>query len=119
MTFQYLASPYSDEDPLIREKRYLDAFEALLALEDKSIVVYSPIIHFHPLAKLYKKSGDASDWAWHNIPMIQASSGLIILMLPHWGTSVGVSQEIKWAKEFEKPIQTLDPLLDWELEVLK
>ena len=118
MTFQYLASPYSHEDPLTREKRYLETLKGLLALGDKGIVAYSPIAHFHPMAKLYSMESQANDWAWHNIPMIKASSGLIILMLDHWGTSSGVSQERQWAKEFGKSIQTLDPD-GWVLEAIK
>jgi len=115
MTFQYLASPYSDEDPMVREKRYLDVVEALLILQTKGIVAYSPIAHFHPLSKLYRSATEANDWTWHNIPMIQASNGLIILMLPYWGTSSGIDQEREWAAEFKKPVQFLDPD-DWGLE---
>jgi len=118
MTFHYLASPYSDEDPLVREKRYLEALEGLFKLSEKGIVAYSPIVHFHPLSKIYSIPGEANDWTWHNIPMIQASDGLIILMSYHWGTSTGIDQERMWAKEFRKSIETLDPD-GWVLEVLK
>jgi len=109
MTFHYLASPYSHEDPLVREERYLKALQTVDKLKELNIAAYSPIVHFHDYSKIYRTSTDAGFYNFHNLAMIMASSGLIILTPPYWGISVGVTGEINWAKEFKKPIQLMDP----------
>jgi len=109
MTFQYLASPYSHEDPFIREERYLKALWAVDELLKSETVAYSPIVHFHECAKILNSSRTADFYRFHNLAMLKASSGLIILTLPYWGISEGVASEIDWAKELDKPIQLMAP----------
>lgn len=108
MNYQYLASPYTDPNFFIQEQRYLKVLEAMYRLTLAGKPAYSPVIHFHELAKMVRLSGRSDFWDWHNRPMLVHSSGLIILKLPGWGTSTGVCQEIGWAEEFHLPVVLMD-----------
>lgn len=45
----YLASPYSHDDPAVRDKRYQLALRATEHITSLGYVVFSPIVHSHPL----------------------------------------------------------------------
>lgn len=60
----YLASPYSDPDPAVREQRYEAACAATVAMLRAGHVVFSPIVHSHPLVAY----GLPTDWAfWQRV----------------------------------------------------
>lgn len=97
MSFIYLASPYSHYNIDVMQKRYEDAVTATVKLLKANITVFSPIVHFHPLALLHDLPKDADFWLQHNLPFLKASCGLYVLMLPGWQESKGVAKEIKIA----------------------
>lgn len=107
--FYYLASPYSDPDPMVREHRYLAAAAALKVLLANRIWTYSPIVHCHELSKLWSLPGDAAFWQEYDAAMIRACCGLFILRLEGWHTSVGVTAERKLATELGKSITYIMP----------
>lgn len=107
--YKYLASPYSDPDPLVREQRYLAAATALHTLLDNRIWTYSPIVHCHELAKLWGMPTDAEFWKEYDAAMIAGSNGIFVLRLEGWAKSVGVTGEIKLASELNKSITYLMP----------
>jgi len=117
MTYSYLASPYSDPDPAVVEFRYIEVLKALDRLCRPRAsrtglvrtVAYSPIAHFHSVAKMYDLKGAASNWDWHNKPMLESSADLVILLLPGWNLSAGILKERTWAKEFNLSVKTMDP----------
>lgn len=105
--FYYLASPYSKQPS--HEEAAQAAARATVRLMQRGITAYSPIAHTHHIAKLDGHPPEASFWHRHNVEMIRASSGLIVLLLEGWETSAGVAAEIREAKLFEKPIRHLAP----------
>lgn len=107
--FKYLASPYSDPDPMIREQRYLAAASALQTLLSNKIWAYSPIVHCHELSKLWGLPSDAEFWRDYDAAMIRASDGIFVLRLDGWAKSIGVTGEIKLASELNKSITYLMP----------
>lgn len=98
--YLYLASPYSDPDPMVRERRYLAAAEALQTLLQNRLWTYSPIVHCHEVAKIWDLPRDAKFWQDYNHAMLEGSRGLFVLRLPGWDKSLGVKDEIKHAREF-------------------
>ena len=106
MKLAYLASPYSDPDPTIREARFAAvAKEARSLIENLNpphnfrLVVYSPIFHWHSIANKFGLPVDAEYWRQCNEEVLSRCDELIILMLDGWSESVGIKAEIDFAKK--------------------
>lgn len=99
MSFIYIASPYSHEDPAVREERFaaVSAFTAELVRE--GTVAYSPIAHSHPLAVKYGLRGDFRFWMHQNYGMLCKASRMLVLCLDGWNDSDGVQAEIAFAEQ--------------------
>jgi NTP pyrophosphatase (non-canonical NTP hydrolase) len=101
----YLASPYTKyihgyEDACYRVK--------LLTTEllRYQIPVWSPIVYTHQLVE-HGLPIEATNWRFLNEPMTHFCTGCIIYMMQGWEESDGISQEIDWFTENEKPIEYL------------
>ena len=103
----YLASPYTHEDPFIREERYLRAAKVTIDFLKKQMWVYSPIVHCHELAKFGGLPVDADFWRDYNFAMLKKSDKLIILRIQGWDTSKGVHGEKNEAERLGIPYEFL------------
>lgn len=99
MTYLYLASPYSSPDPSIRDRRASEALAATAWLLQMKRWVYSPIVHCHELAFVHELPTDAEYWQEYNHALLERSKGLLVLLAEGWESSVGVGEEIRYAKE--------------------
>jgi len=102
----YLASPYSDPDPAVREQRFQAACRAAAALIRSGRVVFSPIVHSHVLVQ----HGLPTDWAfWQQVDreQLERCDDVVVLMLAGWEESAGVQAEIRMAREMGKPVRYL------------
>lgn len=115
--FEYLASPYTDPDPLIREMRYIRTAEVVTVLLRCGIWVYSPIVHCHHLSQVWGLPHDAAFWAAYDRAMIVASKGICVLRLEGWAKSAGVKGEIQLAIELGKRITYMSGDLNAEAAV--
>jgi len=100
----FLACPYSDDDPLIREKRCHIASRVAGHFIKLGFIVYSPISHSHPIALVTKLPIDASYWERHNRSMIEWADHILVCNIKGWTLSKGVKAEIRLAKSLHKPI---------------
>lgn len=107
MTFIYIASPYSDPDEKVRETRYLQASHYLSFLLSRRQWAYSPIVHCHNMAKVFRLPTDAAFWAEYNFAMLEAAREMHVLQLKGWERSVGVSHEIAFCRTREKTVTTI------------
>ena len=104
----YLASPYSDPDPGVREARFRAACRAAAELMRAGHVVHCPVVHSHPLTAF----GLPTDWSyWERCDreFLRRCDEVVVLTLDGWQGSVGVQAEIRLAAELAKPISFLDP----------
>ena len=104
----YLACPYSDPDPTVREARFQAACRAAAALMRAGHVVLCPVVHSHPLTAF----GLPTDWSyWEHCDreFLRRCDELVVLTLDGWRASVGVQAEIRLAAELAKPVSFLDP----------
>jgi hypothetical protein len=109
----YLASPYSHPSEIIRHRRYLIVSEFVWqTMQEKNICLFSPIVYCHEFSRLYKAPTDAGFWTWFNLRMFDCCDELWILSLSGWQTSIGVTEEIRWAEEAQKPIRLVEPPRD-------
>ena len=99
----YLASPYSHDDPRVRDARYEAACEHVVLMLREGRLVYSPIVHSHALARR-GLPGDWPFWEAHDRVMLGWSGAVEVLQLPGWETSEGVLAEIAIAARLGLPV---------------
>lgn len=102
----YLASPYSNKLPEVRQQRF-EATRAFVATKLKEHVeaIFSPIVYCHEMAALYNFPTDAAFWETFNYGFVVRSSRIWVLTLDGWEQSVGVNLEIQWAKDLNLPVE--------------
>ncbi|MCY2986432.1 MAG: DUF1937 family protein [Planctomycetota bacterium] len=104
----YLAMPYSNPDPAVREVRFQAACRATAELMRAGRTVFSPVVHSHPLTAF----GLPTDWSyWERCDreFLRRCDEVVVLMLDGWTQSVGVQAEIRLAAELAKPVSFLNP----------
>lgn len=105
-TVIYLAAPYSDPDPAVREQRFVAVSRVAAELVRAGQHVFSPISHSHPIA-VHGIRGDWSFWAPFDRRLLAICDEVVVLMLDGWRESVGVQAEIELAIEMDLPIRYL------------
>jgi nucleoside 2-deoxyribosyltransferase len=104
----YLASPYSHPDAAVRAARFEAACAHASAMLREGELVYSPIVHSHPLAER-GLPGDWAYWAEHDRRMLSACTALLVLALPGWEESRGVAAEVGMARDLGLPVRFVAP----------
>lgn len=105
----YLASPYSHDDSSIKELRYQQAIKAAGYLIDRSIHVFSPIVHSHPITVNRNLPGDWNYWREYDEFMIRSFDMLYVLCEDGWKESAGVDAEMGMAITLNKPVFYMIP----------
>ena len=105
----YLASPYMHEDARVRQWRYEMALRHAAKLLNEGTHVLSPIVHSHNIALMYDLPKDWTFWKPIDYAYIAASRGVIVLKLPGWTESEGITAETKIARDLGRPVQFGDP----------
>lgn len=100
----YLASPYVDEDDQEMEDRYKEVCNAVATLIDKKVFVYSPIVMFHPIAKIYDLPKGHTFWAKLNEDVLSKCDYMLVLRLDGWKKSKGIADEILFCQENDIPV---------------
>jgi len=100
----YLACPYWDEDPLVREARFRQVNYAAGVLMRAGYVVFSPISHSHPISE---ETGwkPEYDWLEQDFQFLMWADEVWVLQLDGWAKSLGVGQELEWAEYAGKRIE--------------
>ena len=105
----YLASPYSDRDPDVREGRYRAACAVAAVLSARGDLVFSPVAHGHGIAL---SGGLPVSWEHGerlDLRMLASCDSLTVLCVAGWSESVGVAAEIAFARELGLPVLLVDP----------
>ena len=100
----YLATPYSDPNPEVQEKRFREVNKVAAQMMGKGLHVFSPISHCHPIALAGDLPKDWKFWEAYDKVMLQACTKLVVLMQEGWQRSTGVANEIKIAIELGIPV---------------
>ena len=101
----YIASPYSHPTPEMRQQRANEA-TGFVAWAMKQGVMYpiSPIAHSHEASVRCDLPTDAAWWQAYNHALFAACGSCCLLALHGWRESVGVAQELRWARNYDKPL---------------
>lgn len=105
MSYFYLAGPYS-EAPETNYQKHLEVTHRLLV---KGLMVFSPIVHCHVIAKEFDLPGEFEFWRKYDTSMISKSSGLLIMRSFGVERSAGVKMEIKIARDHNVLLFDLNP----------
>lgn len=116
----YLASPYtpkgSDAETttrriLTRADRYAFVADATAALfcRHPHWNVFSPIVHSHPL-HTRGLDGDWTFWRRVDTQFLRLSCRVVVLQLPGWAESTGVTAELEIARKLGLPIYYCHPI---------
>lgn len=106
----YLGSPYTDPDKSIREQRFVEASKAAAHFINNGFLeVFSPIAHFHPIAKHGGLPGSWDFWKKIDEIYLGISKEFWILTLDGWKESEGLAGEAEISRNFCIPIRLVDP----------
>ena len=104
----YLASPYTHSDLLVRESRFGAACLATAEMVRGGDVVFSPIVHGHPLVR-YGLPINWDYWERFDREYLRRCDEMVVLMLDGWRESRGVQAEVDLAIDMDLPIRYLPP----------
>jgi hypothetical protein len=101
MNYVYLAAPYTDENPAVRELRYSMTNQFAARLMEAGFSVFSPISQSHEIARYLPPAllMDHDHWMRMDLPILSRAQLLVVLKLPGWEKSRGVDAELRHARE--------------------
>ena len=99
----YLAQPYTDPRPEIRNYRYDAALKVTADYTRLGFLIYSPIVHYHNVAVRHNLPGDFQFWRQLNFEALERCSEIWILPLEGWEKSLGLRAEIREAARLNLP----------------
>ena len=105
----YLATPYSHEDPAIRQERFEVVNRVAASLMLAGEHVYSPISHTHPIALAGDLPKCWDFWQEFDRLMLSKCYKMLILRQEGWQESEGVKAERGIARELGIPVEFIDP----------
>lgn len=107
----YLASPYSDPDPNVRQSRFMDICRYAGDCMLKGEFVFSPIAHSHPIAVLHLDIPEQGWDFWGPIcrKQLGLASKMRVVKLDGWDKSVGIAGELEIAKELGLEVEYAMP----------
>jgi hypothetical protein len=106
---EYLGLPYSSADPFIEDWRAEISNMVAVDLTKQGRIIFAPISAWHHLARKYKLPGTFEYWLRLDEEFIKVSKKLLIITLPGWRESTGVTEEIKLAHKYYVPVKYIDP----------
>lgn len=99
----YLAIPYSHPDPTVREERFRLANIAAATLLNAGEQVFSPISHSHPIAEAGGLPTGFEYYEAFDMAILGICKNLVLLMIPGWSESKGVTAELEMARRLGIP----------------
>ena len=98
----YLAAPYSSPNPRIIEQRMEQVSRAQALLIKQGLMIVTPL-SAHYLLKYQDLPGDWAYWKEYSTLLLTACDTLILLPLPGWQESIGVTAELELARQLDLP----------------
>lgn len=110
----YLAQPYTSHYPLpemrevVMQARYEDGVAATAWLMTQGYVPFSPIAHSRSIALIHDLPHGWDFWRHQDLNHIAACDEVLVLAIPGWRESAGVTAEIQFAHDCEIPVRYLN-----------
>ena len=96
----YLASPYSHPSDELKNLRYEAVNRVGAILCKRNLIIIEPIAMCHMKSLQYDLPTGYEYWKTRDRTFVKLSDGgVIVLAIPGWRESVGVSDEVQYARE--------------------
>lgn len=107
----YLAVPYTHKNERVMQERFELVTRAAGWLTEKyGWTVFSPITHSHVIHKLCPGvPGDWQTWQKIDYDFMDCSCRFVVLTVPGWSQSIGVTAERAYAEKLNLPIWRMKP----------
>ena len=106
----YIASPYSDPDVEVRNKRTLEVTKYAGFLHGRGDIAISPIVYGHALVRVTPTLGeDIYSWERFCKALLSKCTSIDLLMLEGWKDSLGIKMELKKAKVLGMCVRFIRP----------
>lgn len=109
ISYLYLASPYTHNNPKVQDSRCEAVVIATRTLLVRKIKVFSPIVHGMPIFQDPSVPRDFEFWKDLSLCMVANCKNFAILELEGWEVSVGVQAELELAKTLQKTTFRIHP----------
>jgi hypothetical protein len=106
---EYLAIPYTDDDEAVRDFRAAVSDIIFADLSNQGRYIYAPISSCHHVAKKYRLPTTWEFWKNMCEAYVSICKTFIIVTLPGWETSTGVTAELKIAERCGIKVEHIDP----------
>jgi hypothetical protein len=100
----YLATPYSDPDPEVKNQRWHQAMWAMSVLAQHKIPCYCPIAAWHPVALEFNLPGDHEFWWAQDKEFMDACREGWVVKFPGWDSSRGIKAEREYLSALHKQV---------------
>lgn len=102
--FDYLASPYTHPERKVVIDRFLAARNYLIWAFAADQPTYSPIVHWHHIASSEALPSEFEHWLVQDDAMVKSARQILVLDIPGWKESRGVTHEIAVGLSLSLPI---------------
>jgi hypothetical protein len=100
----YLASPYSHTEHKVRIERFHRIAIVAAELMKSGYFLFCPITHTHPINEAGVNNPGWEFWCKYDCCMLDRCQELWIADMEGWNKSVGVTAEIQYMMEANKPV---------------
>lgn len=100
----YLASPYTHAEKSVMKERAFASMKGSIELFKHGIFSFAPIAYNSPWEEVEKFAPNFEVWEEFDKAYVERCSGVIVLMIDGWDRSIGVTEEIRFAKELNIPV---------------
>jgi len=104
----YISGPYTDPDPLVRGNRERQLTQAAATFAKYGHIVYSPITHSAPLARMGVKLTH-EQWIEFDRPFMELCTRCVVVKLFGYDRSEGVQAEVEYFTKLHKPVLFVIP----------
>ena len=115
----YLACPYNDPDPAVKDDRVEISTRAEENLIGRGMTVFNPLRNSRGI----DAARTEAEWREYDTAFLERSDGIVVLKVKGWDESEGVAAEIAHALSADLRIWTITPhfdecggLYDWHID---
>jgi hypothetical protein len=110
MSYYYLSNPYNGSPWEMRERAQAAA-EAVATLLRNGVHAWSPIVHNHAMMAVtgFTLAERRELLLPYDFTLLRAAKAMLVLTLPGWKESFGVTKEIELCAELGKSVTYLAP----------
>ena len=105
---EYLALPYSHKSERVMVERAAISDFIFAELSKEGRVIYAPISSCHYIARTHGMPTDWRFWGLMGREFMMVMDRMLVIPLPGWQDSIGLTAELVLAKEFEVEVEFLD-----------